>query len=94
MRICITIGGQTHCYYVPELDIPFRIHWPGPGPVNYPQLLQDAVIVATLHTAASKVSDEGVRSALLGGMAAATQALQRRAGAHVKVEAEGAAGVA
>lgn len=46
MEICITIGGIRHCYEVPIVELPIPIHKPGRGPVNYPWLIRDAVILA------------------------------------------------
>ncbi len=87
MQICIKVGGVRHCYGIPIFTFPINLHIPGPGPVNYPQLFQDGMLVASLQSAAEQVSDSGVREALAQGVAAATQALQKRAGEHVTVEA-------
>ena len=35
-QICIKISGQRHCFPVPVLIE--KIHLPGPGPVNFPEL--------------------------------------------------------
>jgi len=35
-EICITIHGRRHCFPIPVLIE--KIHLPGPGPVNYPEL--------------------------------------------------------
>ncbi|HVO23250.1 MAG TPA: hypothetical protein VMW56_06440 [Candidatus Margulisiibacteriota bacterium] len=35
-QICITIHGKRHCFPVPALIE--KIHFPGPGPVNFPEL--------------------------------------------------------
>ena len=85
MKICIKIGGVVHCYPIPVIEFPVTFHPPVPGPVNYPPLLQDAVVLSSLQAGALKVSDEGVRSALQRGVVAATQALQKRAGEHVTI---------
>jgi hypothetical protein len=84
MVICFRVGGIEHCYYIPVIEWP--PWWPhGPGPVNYPQLLQDATLVATVQSLAARVEDQGVREAILGGSRIATQALQERAGDHVRI---------
>jgi hypothetical protein len=35
-EFCITIGGRRHCFPLPVLIE--KIHLPGPGPVNFPEL--------------------------------------------------------
>ncbi|HVN05015.1 MAG TPA: hypothetical protein VMT86_11390 [Bryobacteraceae bacterium] len=85
MLICIRVGGVEHCYFIPIVLWPVTPVKPGPGPVNYPQLFQDGVLVASFQAALSNVADEGVRSALQSGVAAAMKALQSRAGEHVTV---------
>jgi hypothetical protein len=76
-----------HCYYIPVVIWPWGPgHTPGPGPVNYPQLIQDATIVASVNAALSNVSDEGVRGALQSGINAAVSALQKRAGGDVTIK--------
>ena len=88
MRICIRIGGVTHCFVIPILMWPLGPHIPGPGPVNYPELFRDATIVASLKSLAAQVTDHGVKAALEGGLKAATGALQKRGGEHVSVSEE------
>ena len=85
MEICFNIGGLTHCYLIPVVEVPVHLPHPGPGPINYPQLFQDAMLVTSLRALASRVSDTGVRDALEGGISAATQALQERGGKHVSI---------
>jgi hypothetical protein len=86
MEICITIDGQRHCYEVPVVDLPITIHKPGPGPVNYPWLIRDAVILAAVKAAADKVADADVREKLAGGVSAALKAVAERAGSHVSIQ--------
>jgi hypothetical protein len=88
MKICIKVGSQLHCYMVPIVELPviFRPH--GPGPVNYPQLFQDGVLIASLQAAAKNISDSSVRSAIENGIGASIKALEKRGGGHVSIEAE------
>lgn len=84
MVICFRIGGVEHCFYLPILE------WPpwgpvGPGPINYPALIRDATLVATMHQLAGKVEDKGAREALLAGARNALQAVQARGGEHVRI---------
>ncbi|MGA6984755.1 MAG: hypothetical protein WBZ01_01765 [Terriglobales bacterium] len=53
---------------------------------GYPELIVDASIVASLQETAKSVSDSGVRQALSGGIHAAVQALQKRAGNEVTIK--------
>jgi len=92
MMICFTIGGVRHCYFIPIYEWPIHIPKVGPGPVNYPQFLTDAALVASLHQAAQSVSDERVREALVHGATEALKALQARAGEHAEVQLEARAG--
>lgn len=86
MTICFIIGGQRHCYEIPVVEIPFAPHGPGPGPVNYPWLISDATVMASIQAAANKVTDDGARSVLQGGINAALQAIQKRGGNHISFE--------
>jgi hypothetical protein len=81
-----------HCYDVVVVEIPVSIRPPGIGPINYPRLMMDATLVASVEAAANKVEDAGVRAALHGGIKVAVQALQKRAGSHVSIKLEGTAG--
>jgi len=83
MVICFRIGSVEHCYDIPVIEIPLPVHRPGPGPINYPPFIYDAVVLASVNAAAAKLTDGGVRSALEGGLHAALQALKKRAGEHV-----------
>lgn len=83
MRICFKIGPVEHCYNIPVIEYPIQIIKVGPGPVNFPQLLHDATLVASISAAIAKVSDQGVQKALQSGVASAVQALQKRGGAHI-----------
>jgi hypothetical protein len=91
MQICITLGGKRSCFEVPEFLIP--IHFPPrplPDPRDYPQLFQDASVIASLQASLSHVSDAGVRGALQEGIHAATRALQARGGEHYVISNEAA----
>ncbi|MBV8970243.1 MAG: hypothetical protein JO331_14465 [Verrucomicrobia bacterium] len=87
MTICVNVEGQWHCYEIPIIVWPVPPHRPGPGPINYPQALLDATLLASAAKAAESVSDSEVRAAFEGGINAAFKALQKRAGTHVKFEA-------
>jgi hypothetical protein len=83
MVICF--GG--HCYEVVVIDWwpPYR---PGPGPINYPALISDATLVASVQAAGEHAYDDRVRAALQGGIDAAVQAMQDRAAEGVEVRNE------
>jgi hypothetical protein len=54
-EFCITISGKRHCFQLPVLIE--KIHLPGPGPVNFPELeLATAVLqlVNVVQPAAAK----------------------------------------
>jgi hypothetical protein len=89
MEICIFIRGQEHCFDIPIFEVPIPVYHPGPGPINYPALLRDAVVVASLQAATQHVQDDGVREALRTGISSAVDALQSRAGDDVRIR-EGA----
>jgi hypothetical protein len=78
MKICITIHGKRHCFYVPIYAYPIPI-FHGPPPGNYEQLFQDVSIIGSIQSAAAKVSDKGVREALEGGIKAAVLAAKKHA---------------
>ena len=86
MLICITIGGKKHCFVVPIIEFSLAKYRPRPGPVNFPELFRDATILASVHAAASHVSDPGVREALNNGIKVSAAALANRAGEHVNIE--------
>jgi hypothetical protein len=88
MVICFRVGEVEHCYVIPVIEIPVHFPGPGPGPINYPEFIEDAVLVASLQAAAARAHDDGVRDALAAGMKAATEALRRRAGDHVRIREE------
>jgi hypothetical protein len=95
MVICFRIGSVEHCYYIPVVVYPVGPHFPGPGPgpVNYPYLVYDGSVLASVNAAVANISDAGVRSALQGGLDAALLALKKRAGDHVsRISFEGTAG--
>ena len=87
MTVSITANGQEHSYVIPVFDIPITFHPPHPWPNNYPTVLFDLALIASLHAAASKLSDDDVRNALHSGIQAALEAAQKRAGNHIKVSA-------
>jgi hypothetical protein len=86
MEICITIGGTRHCFWIPIYEYPVIIR-KGPGPVNYEALVQDATLVATIYSAANKVSDAKAKAALQSGVESAVKAMQAHAGAGVEIHA-------
>ena len=94
MEVCITVGGVRHCFVIPVLVPP--VHWgkPGPGPVNYPQLFQDATIIASMREMVQNVGNPDVSRALQGGFAAGLAAMQQHAGAHVAISEAPLAGAA
>jgi hypothetical protein len=80
MVICI----DGHCYEVVVID-KWPPPWHGPGPINYPQLFQDASLVASMESMSKKAADDGVRDALQGGIDAAIEAIQNRAADGVEI---------
>ena len=86
MEICMTVNGQRHCYEVPVVEISIPIHKPGPGPINYPWLIRDAVILAAIQSAIEKVADANVRERLSVGLGEALKAIEERAGSGVSVQ--------
>lgn len=94
MEVCITVGGVRHCFVIPVLVPP--IHWgkPGPGPINYPQLFQDATIIASMREMAQNVGNADVSRALQGGLAAGLKAMQQHAGEHVAINEAATGGAA
>jgi hypothetical protein len=91
MEICFRIGDAEHCYAVPVVEMRLSPHLPGIGPKNFPQLLRDATILASLQ-AANQVSDDGARNALHSGIDAAVRALKIRGGSFVSIVADAVAG--
>jgi hypothetical protein len=83
MRICFRFGNIEHCYDIPVIELAIPFHIPGSGPVNYPALLHDATVLASVNAAIRKISDRGVQEALHAGVNSAVLALQERGGAHV-----------
>jgi hypothetical protein len=80
MVICF----DGHCYEVVIIDWwpPFR---PGPGPINYPALISDATLVASVNAAGVHAYDEGVRAALQSGIDEAVKAMQKRAADGIEI---------
>jgi hypothetical protein len=89
--ICFRAGDEQHCYDIPVVELPISFPRLGPGPINIPWLIQDAVLIASLQAAVSHAYDDDVRDALKVGIDAAMQALQNRAGDHVEIS-DGTAG--
>jgi hypothetical protein len=85
MEICIHFGGQTHCFIVPVLQVPFHFPPVGPGPVNYPQFLADAILVASVQSTVQHVADAKVRQSLEAGISEALEAMQKHAGSEVTI---------
>ena len=86
MQICIRYGGELHCHNVPELMIP--VSWkPGPGPINYPAFLSDAMIWNAIQGLVGNFGDNNVRQALESGLSEGLKAMQRHAGADVEIRA-------
>ena len=88
MVICFRFGGQLHCFTIPIIEIPIVIPKPGPGPINYPPFLADAVVVASLQALAKKISDSNVRQAAEHGFSAAIEAMQKHIGSEVTIRTE------
>jgi hypothetical protein len=84
MEICFTMGGKKHCFIIPIFVIPIEIPKPVP-PVNFPWLVSDAVILASLQASAKKIADEKVREAAERGFSGAMEALQKRIGSEVTI---------
>jgi len=91
MIIHFPVAGVEHKYLVPIYEFTFKIPHPGPGPVNFPQFLADASLLASLEDATHKISDGGVRDAVRRGIVAAVDALEKRAGVRVSLESAGGA---
>lgn len=85
MEICFTYGGVRHCFFVPVLQVPWTPH-PGPGPINYPAFLSDAITVATMSQFAGNVVDPNVKGALHAGIQTAVKAMQAHIGQDVQIQ--------
>jgi hypothetical protein len=85
MEICFTINGIRHCFIIPVLEWPVNWKIPGDGPVNYPPLIQDAIILAAFKNAVEKIGDASVREVVQSGIKQGAAALQRLAGSHVAI---------
>jgi hypothetical protein len=83
MIICI----DGHCYDIVIVPWPWSPWKPGPGPVNYPALLHDATLVASVESVAQHAADDSVRVALQGGIDAAIDAMRNRAADGVEIQA-------
>jgi hypothetical protein len=86
MEICINYGGKVHCFFLPVIEIPIRWGKPGIGPVNYPALFQDSIILAAVANATKEITDEHVRKSVEQGIAAGFQAAQKHAGPDVSIK--------
>ena len=85
MEICIRFGGELHCFIIPIVQVPIQIPLPGPGPVNYPAFLADAMLVASMRSMIQQVADGNVREALESGISRAVDAMQKHAGSEVTI---------
>jgi hypothetical protein len=83
MVICV----DGHCYDVVVIPWPWQGWKPGPGPINYPALMHDATLVASVESVVQHAADDNVRAALQGGIDAAINAIQDRAADGVEVRA-------
>ena len=94
MEICFTYGGKRHCFFHPDLPVPDQLgHIPGPGPVNYQALIQDAIDRCVAQRPGEAcASDDTVRGALQHGITAAVKGMQERAGKDVTINAAAARG--
>jgi hypothetical protein len=88
MIICIKFGGHQHCFIIPYLEIPIKFPKVGPGPVNYPQLFADAVLLGSIRQMTQHIADTHVRQALEHGFSTAQEAMQKHAGSEVTIRAE------
>ena len=85
MEICINYGGKRHCFCLPVIQIPVSWGRPGPGPVNYPALFQDSIILAAVANAAKQITDENVRQSVEEGITAGFRVAQKHAGPDVSI---------
>jgi hypothetical protein len=88
MEICINYGGVTHCFFLPIIEVPVGWGRPGPGPINYPALFQDVMILGSVSSLAKQVTDENVRGMLEEGVSASLKAAQKHAGTDVTIHAK------
>jgi hypothetical protein len=86
MRICFTINGVRHCYLIPILAWPIHVPKVGPGPVNYPPFIVDAIVIGSIYQATTQIGDERVRDELRRGVTEAIAVLKERAGEHAEIE--------
>lgn len=85
LKICITINGKRHCYYIPIYFYPIQFPVPHP-PENYDYLVTDATLVATIANLADKLSDTRANEAIQGGVQTAIKAMQAHAGQGVEIQ--------
>ncbi len=88
MVVCFKFGGTVHCFPIPIIEIPIHFPKPGPGPVNYPPFIFDAIVVASLKSLAAKIQDSAVREAAHSGFSAAAAAMQKHIGPEVTIREE------
>ncbi|MEX3690621.1 hypothetical protein AB3X91_16140 [Paraburkholderia sp. BR14263] len=86
MEICFSVDGQKHCWWIPDLELPISHFKPG-GPIDYPAFLNDAVILASLRGASSKINDPAVRERLTDGFNEALDAMSQHAGPGFELKA-------
>jgi hypothetical protein len=85
MRVCVTINGKKHCYWIPIYVYPIQILKPHP-PENYDYLVADATIVATIADLSAKLSDKKAGEAIHSGVQNAVKAMQAHAGQGVEIQ--------
>ena len=86
MEICFTYDGKPHSMLIPAIQLPVQWRRPGTGgPINYPTIMQDAIIIASMKDLIQHVSDETVRAALNEGISAGVKVMQTHAGEDVKI---------
>jgi hypothetical protein len=86
MEVCFSINGVRHCFVLPVMEFPVSWGRPGPGPVNYPPFIQDAIILASLEVAIERLGEGAVRDSARQGIRQALDVLQSRAAEGVAIQ--------
>jgi len=100
MFLGFTVNGKVVLYQVPDFHTVLATHLGNQPPQHgrevqakaggaggdYSELIVDASIVASIQEVAKNASDAGISNALQGGIEAAIQALQKRAGKSVTIK--------
>jgi hypothetical protein len=86
MEICFSLNGVRHCFVVPVMEFPVIWGHPGPGPVNYPPFIQDAIILASLEAATERLGEGAVRESARNGIRQALDVLQSLGAEGVAIE--------